>query len=65
VLGWVVTAKLVHVRLCRSFILLLFSYSCYYGSSRDVSVRDTWGTVTVLPLQLVLFTEPERFVADC
>ena len=26
---------------------------------------DTCGTVTVLPLQFLLCTEPERFVADC
>jgi len=64
VLGTFATARIVHVDLCICFIFppsvalpLMAAHSwCFHC--------DTWGTVTVLHLQLVLCSEPYRFVAD-
>jgi len=56
----------------------LFTWMCAWVSVCTTSVAlpvmaaqswcfhsDTWGTVTVLPLQFVLCIETDRFVADC
>ena len=65
VLGTFATARLAHmictgVSICPTLVAL----PCMAAQSWCFH-SDTWGTVTVLHLQLVLCTEPDRFVADC
>jgi hypothetical protein len=65
VLGWVATTILVHMGLCRSFILPHLSCRSSYGSTVLMFAEQHLGYCDCPALQLLLCTEPELFVADC